>query len=361
MKKNIITLIICLLPLWIFSQIPYGGYYDDAVGKQREELREALYEIINDNITLEYTALWNYFILTDSKPNGKVWDIYSDIPDSTPAYEYTFITNQCGNYSGEGDCFNREHSIPNSWFGGEKFPMHSDLFHLYPTDGWVNNKRSSFPFGEVSNANWTSTNGSKLGACSYPGYTGTVFEPIDEYKGDLARTYFYMSVRYKNINLGQTSLSVFSGADLDPWALSLFMEWHLADTVSAKEIARNEKIYTIQNNRNPFIDYPELASYLWGNDTTNIFAPYIVSDITDYQPRITEIFPNPAHEKITLLFADVIDGKIHITDMVGRVVMTCSIERATEFSINISGLPSGVYTLFLEEKERKEIKKFVIW
>ncbi len=128
--------------------------------------------------------------------------MYSDNPGGTVPYTYNLTdADQCGNYGGEGDCYNREHSWPKSW-SDEDAPMYSDLFHLYPTDGYVNGRRSNYPFGDVGSASWTSMNGSKVGSCSYPGYSGTVFEPIYEYKGDFARSYFYMTVRYYNEDNG---------------------------------------------------------------------------------------------------------------------------------------------------------------
>jgi endonuclease I len=243
------------------AQIP-EGYYDSAEGLTGDELREALMQIIDDQNVESYGDLWTDFQSTDVKPNGEVWDMYSDIPGGTPDYTYTFVVDQCGNYSGEGDCYNREHSFPKSWFGGEVPPMYTDLFHLVPTDGYVNGQRGNYPYGEVANASWTSTNGSKRGACSYPGYTGTVFEPIDEYKGDFARGYFYMLTRYMNLINGWNS-DMLSGDDFSDWARTMLLEWAANDTVSQKEIDRNNEIYAIQENRNPFIDHPEYAQLIW--------------------------------------------------------------------------------------------------
>jgi endonuclease I len=188
--------------------------------------------------------------------------MYSDIPGGSPAYNYIFITDQCGNYAAEGDCYNREHSFPKSWFDDQP-PMNTDLFHIYPTDGYVNGKRSNYPYGEVNSPAWTSTNTSKLGNNTFPGYNGTVFEPIDEYKGDFARTYFYMMTRYMDrVSLWESDM--LSGGDLSSWARSLLMEWHEDDPVSTKETNRNNAVYDIQDNRNPFIDHPGWVEEIWG-------------------------------------------------------------------------------------------------
>ena len=245
------------------------GYYDDAINKSGNTLRVALHNIIKEHDTLSYNDLWQAFYTTDVRTdNGKVWDIYSDKPGYTPSYYFTFGSGQCGNYSGEGDCYNREHSVPNSWFGGSVAPMYTDLFHLYPTDGYVNSKRSNLPIGKVTSATWTSTNGSKVGTSNISGYSGQVFEPIDSFKGDFARTYFYMAVCYMDKNLGVETQSNFSGGDLKPWAKQLLLQWAALDPVSQKEIDRNNAVYGLQHNRNPFIDHPELAEKIFGSDST---------------------------------------------------------------------------------------------
>ena len=260
--KFLLFIFSLFFPLFGIAQIP-PGYYDDAEGLYDEELRTALYDIISPHIVRSYSSLWTYFFDTDRKENGYVWDMYSDVPGGEPAYNYTFFDDQCGIYSGEGSCYNREHSFPKSWFGDQS-PMNTDLYHLYPTDGYTNGQRGNYPFGETENPNWTSTNGSKRGSCSYPGYTGTIFEPIDEYKGDFARTYFYMITRYK-YNVSSWNSPMLQGDGFSEWALSLLLDWHTDDPVSEKEINRNNEVYVIQVNRNPFIDHSEYVSDIWDN------------------------------------------------------------------------------------------------
>ena len=249
-----------------------SGYYDQASGLTGEALQIALYNIIKGHTSVSYDNVWSAFYHTDAKSNGKVWDMYSDVPGGTPPYEFTFGTKQCGSGGGgvEGDCYSREHSFPKSWFN-ELTPMYTDLFHLYPVDQYVNNHRSDNPYGTVSSASWTSLNGSKVGTCSAPGYTGTVFEPIDEYKGDLARTYFYMATRYENVIATWKNNNVNGAAILDgtsypvyqTWYLNMLIQWHIQDPVSPKEIARNDSIFKIQHNRNPYIDHPEYVAAVW--------------------------------------------------------------------------------------------------
>jgi endonuclease I len=281
-------LLIALIITTHLSAQPPTGYYDNAGGLSGASLKTALHNIIKDHTVITYNSIWTHFTSTDVKPNGKVWDMYSDFPGNPP-YEYTFSVDQCYEASApyENYCYNREHSWPRSWVGGDIPPMYTDLFHLYPTDAWVNELRSNFPFGKVNSAVTTTMNGGKLGPNSTAGYSGTVFEPIDEYKGDLARTYFYMATRYEDLIAGWNTNSPQANVILDgtafpafkPWFLDLLMSWHDADPVSQKEIDRNNAVSVIQGNRNPFIDDPGFVQMIWGDG----FEPepqYHVSDFS---------------------------------------------------------------------------------
>ena len=259
----------------VYAQGPNGSgtYYAAADGKKGAALKTSLCGVIYDrneggDLNTAYKALWTHFKTTDAKPNGKVWDMYSN------KREMTFGTDQdTGSGSQEGQYYNREHSMPNSWFGGKVMPMYTDLFHMYPTDKVVNNKRGNNPFGETANPSWKSANDfSKLGPCSVEGYSGVVFEPNDEYKGDFARTYFYMVTCYEeklpnwytSYAESQPTLDGNTYPGLNDWQLKMLMKWAKNDPVSEKETNRNNAVFGIQNNRNPFIDYPGLEEYIWG-------------------------------------------------------------------------------------------------
>ena len=259
-----------------------GEYYKNADGKKGAALKTALCGIIfprdeaGADLDATYKALWTHFRTTDARPNGTVWDMYSN------KREMTFGDDQDkGSGNAEGQYYNREHSFPNSWFGKKVMPMYADLNHMYPTDKVVNNKRGNNPFGETKGESYKSANDfSKLGACTYPGYTGTVFEPNDEYKGDFARTYFYMVTCYEekladwyqNYSDSRPTIDGSSYPGLSSWQLEMLMKWASQDPVSQKEINRNNAVYEIQHNRNPFIDYPGLEQYIWGEKKDMAFS-----------------------------------------------------------------------------------------
>lgn len=336
------ALLILLLAIHLRGQIP-PGYYAGAEGKTGVELQSALHNIIKDHTKASYSSLYAHFKTTDVKTGNVVWDMYSDVPGGSPAYVYHYSSgDECGNYNGEGDCYNREHSWPNSWFGGENYPMYSDLFHLYPTDGYVNNRRSNYPFGEVGAATWTSTNGSKVGSCSTSGYSGTVFEPIDEYKGDFARTYFYMSTRYYTQDSGWPGSPQTVGSQLKPWALAMMLGWHSQDPVSVKEVDRNNRVYGIQDNRNPYIDHPEYANLIWG-------YPVGLEDPLN-APALTSLYPNPAGDACYLQLSTGSKESgytVNIVSLTGISYPVSYTEEDNQLRILLHGVPAGIYVVAL--------------
>ncbi len=278
----IITINIAYL-LGGFSQPPFGYYSgtEDLIG---EELLVELHNIIKDHTQISYTDLWDAFFYTDQRDDGKVWDMYSSC-------NFIFFEDQDTGTGGTSECdvYNREHSFPRSWFGGAIAPMNSDLFHIYPTDKKVNAVRDNYPYGNVGSASYTSSNGSKLGTSSMPGFSGIVFEPIDEYKGDFARSYFYMATRYYN-QIHTWSSEMLNGTQypaFTDWAINVLLEWHQLDPVSSKEIDRNNTIYEeYQFNRNPFIDNPTFANLIWADEPT----PVIITSTPDTQVDVYEYY-----------------------------------------------------------------------
>ena len=259
------------------------AYYAKIDGKSAKSLFDAVHEVVKVGYSsLGYDGLWGAYQHTDLRDNGKIWDMYSDC-------SWTYKSDQCGSYSSECDCYNREHSIPKSWYGDTKSGPGCDIFHLVPTDGKVNGMRSNYAFGEVSSASYT-FDGAKLGSSksititngnTIAGNEGTsiscsaskVFEPRDEYKGDFARGYFGAMIRWAGDHQSFTdgdggkifSSSYSAGSfGLTKYGVALLMKWHRQDPVSQKEIDRNNGIQQTQGNRNPFIDYPYLAEFIWG-------------------------------------------------------------------------------------------------
>lgn len=251
-------------------------YYDDANGKTCAALKSALKKIItNGHIPQPYDNLYSQYEKYDIKPRetgsgsaNVIWDIYSDIPDAKDAYNYNPANNRCGNYNSEGDCYNREHTVPQSWFDHEEIPA-LDYNQVFPTDGFVNNRRSNYLYGEVSAPLWTSSNGSKLGESAIAGISGTVFEPIDTYKGDVARAFFYFVTRYQdNIKGWSNNTAAFSNdtfPSINIFYLQMMIRWNNEDPVSEKEISRNNATYPYQHNRNPYIDHPEYVNAVWNS------------------------------------------------------------------------------------------------
>lgn len=297
MQKHFLSLLALLfcatfsLAEGINSSTSLTAYYAAANGKSNNALRLALQDAIDGHTVVSYKNLGTLMQWSDTEnaDGTHIIDIYSNCNYTTSGpISWSSPTSVGGG-------LNREHTVPQSWFN-EASPMVSDAFHIYPTDGKANGNRSSFLYGECS----TGSSGSsskcketgKLGnsdwkagktSYTYEGQTYTaattydkrVYEPDDEYKGDLARGYFYMATRYAD-KCASWSGGAFGSANngLGAYTAEVMLKWHRLDPVSEKELIRNEAIYgnttynkssMKQRNRNPFIDYPELVEYIWGN------------------------------------------------------------------------------------------------
>ena len=287
MKRTLLFVVCSLFALALAAKsvtpaASLPAYYEKIDGKSGKSLFDAVQTVTKTGYSsLGYDGLWGAYPYTDVHENGYVWDMYSDCTWKS------INSNHCGNYSNECDCYNREHSIPKSWYGGSTSGPGCDIFHLVPTDGKVNGIRSNYPFGEVSSADYNK-HGNKKGSAksititggnTIAGNTGatisasgTVFEPRDEYKGDFARGYMGALLKWagdKAFTEGEGSKTFttnFSTGSfgLTKYGVALLMKWHRQDPVSKKEVDRNNGIQQTQGNRNPFIDYPYLAEYIWG-------------------------------------------------------------------------------------------------
>lgn len=340
-----------------------AGYYAAAAGSTGEGLRTALRNIIRGHIELSYTpGLWNAYYTTDVKPNGKLWDVYADKPGSSAAYEYILGADQCGSVSpsAENNCYNREHTWPQSKFGSTA-PMQTDLYIVYPTDYYVNFSRGDLPYGKAGTATKTFTNGGKIGSNIYPGAPGgSCYEPIDSFKGDLARNYFYVSTCYKNDSGAFATWEMATGARLKPWAAQMLLEWHHMDPVSKKETDRNNAVYALQGNRNPFIDRPEYADCIWGSsDCTFLEATQPVAAAGSVQ-----LYPNPAAGVVTITCDRAVNASgisIKVQDINGREVYATVLQAGvTSMSLAVAEWAKGIYIVQLILPTGTEVRKLVV-
>lgn len=288
------------IPFIGFAQAP-AGYYDAAASLNGYALKTKLSEIISTKyISWHYGDLQQMYNLTDldryydhgAENQTYLLDIYSEIPNGPDNYEYT-SSQMIGSANAEGLGWNREHMMPQSTFYSN-YPMYSDLFFVIPTDARINQLRSNYPYGMAGSPNYyTFSNGSKISRNSTPGsgYTGRVYEPIDEFKGDIARSLLYFAVRYEaklssfNYFTGTTAANDMSPLDgtneraFENWYLALLLQWHEQDPVSQREIDRNNAVFSLQKNRNPFIDHPEWVRQIW-NQTPDAVAPGAPMNLT---------------------------------------------------------------------------------
>jgi len=347
--KKLFTFFLVTLSFWAFAQAP-SGYYNAAVGSSEAALKTKLCAIVGPHTERSYADLWTDFKKTDMRADGKVCDIYSNTTS------FVFSTNQCGNYKVEGDCYNREHSFPKSWFS-DATPMYTDLFHLYPSDGYVNNRRGNDPFGEVGTVSYASNNSyCKLGTSSFPGYTGEVFEPTDSLKGDFARTYFYMVTAYddKVANWSSPHLAGNQYPAFTAWTIAMFLKWNSQDPVGPKERNRNNAIYSIQHNRNPFIDHPELAEFIWGSHKGQSWS--LSSGIDEHKINFS-ILPNPVQNNLSI-DSDEANLSYTIYNLNGQTLLKNQLNGTK--NISVEQLNNGMYLLQLQSGNRKSIQKFIV-
>jgi len=342
-----------LFTLSVSAAIPVG-YYSNLDGKTTADLKTAAFLDIKTHISLKYADLWNYFPQTDYLPSDptKVWDMYSNVVVFFNAHS----------------SMNKEHCVPNSWWGGPTVDneyAYSDLMNLFPANGSINMSKNDNPLSEVGATTPAGNNGvSKSGSSITEGYTGSGFEPADEYKGDFARTYFYMATCYQDYTTWKTSTTgeyqITGGVypSFQPWAIPLLLKWVRMDPVSEKEQIRNETVYRLQNNRNPFVDFPQLAEYIWGNKKDSVFRLNAATGFDTPLARTLSISPNPAKDRIQLNFEENA-GTFHyaIYSMTGSVVLSGNTDSPV---ISVSGLTSGVYSCVVDIASEKLVSKLII-
>lgn len=360
-----------------------AGYYNNATSTGYTLKTQLKTIVTNGHNPQSYGAgLWSLYnnSLRDNfyENDGSLLDIYSENPTGTDPYNYTGTSQQCGNYNNEGDCYNKEHLIPNAYFGEGQLPMYSDAHHVVPSDGKVNGWRGNLPFGVVSG---TATNGCNAGATNTPcktannskignnlnsgyssGFSGKVFEPVDEFKGDIARTFFYFATRYQDdmddfYSAAANTLEVkamFDGTTnkvFNSTFLNILLTWHANDPVSPKEVAFNNAIYTFQGNRNPFIDHPEYVASIWG-------TPASINKF-DLDSKVT-VYPNPAISNKINILSEVEVDLLRFININGQVVLSIENPVSDGGPITLSNLPQGFYILTIDTAEGSVVKKIIV-
>ena len=355
--RKISTLLLGFLFSLTLAQAP-ANYYNGTSGLTGSDLKSKLSQIITaGHSDRGYKALYTAYKTTDTdnfyEKDGSVLDMYSENPTGPDPYNYQHGLKQCGNIGTvEGICYNREHIIPQSLFS-ENPPMVSDVHHIRPTDGKVNGYRSNYPFGKVASATITSQNGSKVGSSGSAGYGGTVFEPIDEFKGDIARMVMYFVTRYENSLSGFNSGNLLGGSafpGLQSWELEVLKTWAAKDPVSEMEIVRNNASYAFQGNRNPFIDNPQWITDIWG--PANLAT--VESNISK---SVFVLYPNPVKNgELNVKGEDLSKiGNVQIFDTTGKLVQTISQPFKNGNKILLNKLPKGVYILKADQQSEKYI------
>jgi endonuclease I len=361
MKKNYFSALL-LVAAFGFAQAP-ANYYNSATGTGYA-LKTQLYNIIKNNsnsaTTSSYGDLWTLYTQTAFRDNyyendGTLLDVYSEKPAGPDSYSYTSTSQQCGNYTGEGNCYNREHTVPQSVWSSA-YPMYSDAHFVLPSDGFVNGKRSNFPYGKVQNATYTSTNGSKLGnnlnSGYSAGYVSTVFEPIDEFKGDVARCLLYFATRYQNL-VSSWTYDMLNGSSDQVYTntfINILLTWNNSDPVSSYEIAKNNRVYQFQNNRNPFIDHPEYVASIWGS----------LLQKTTFEPIVdVVIYPNPAvANRINIQTQNAITS-IELFNLNGQIVNLITNPIKVDNTITLENIPQGFYLLRINSENQSITKKVI--
>ena len=271
MKRFILSTLLLLSVVCALAQKEYYTSVDGVKGGA--ELKTALYELIKNHKKISYGSgedkTWGAFYTTDAViENGqrRVLDMYSS--------EKRYFGSKGSAVSG----MNIEHSVAKSWWGGNQNNAYCDLHHLNPSDQNANSRKSNYPLGELTSVSWD--NGvTFVGKANIDGSSMNAFEPCDEYKGDFARTYMYMFTCYQDLTWEYTWMNYEKSTypTLKPWAVELLLKWHKQDPVSEKEVNRNNAVYAVQGNRNPFIDYPQFADYVWGDSINYVF--HLTGDI----------------------------------------------------------------------------------
>ena len=355
MRSKVLFLLIVLCS----SLLAQEQYYRKAEGLRGTQLKEALHDLIQPSYVLAYGGgvgkTWTGFWYTDQMENMQVRDRYSNVvrylnPDMSA------VSNM-----------NIEHIWANSWWGHVKNNAYCDLFNLYPADATANGRKSNNPIGIVDGT-VSYTNGvTKVGKSS--SYRAdsliTAWEPADQWKGDFARTYFYMATCYSHMTSLWTTTEGLLTVDpnspllMRPWVYNLMLEWAEADPLDEIEQQRCDAIYEIQGNRNPFVDYPELCYYIWGNKSDEQFYCSEEHGAEIFVPAASEeidfgLHPlsRPFSAKVQVRGRGLNEGaSLAVTDeyfTLDKATLSANeIHEGTDVSISVTPTEEGTYTTML--------------
>ena len=381
--KKFYTFLSFLCVAVTFAQIP-AGYYSTATGTGYT-LKTQLFNIINGHTDRGYDGLWTMYGVTDRDhsydDDNTILDVYSENPTGPDPYSFDYQTSQCGTYSAEGGCYNREHTVPQSYFGSQATPMYSDAHFVLPTDGKVNGWRDDHPYGIVagtpspcnigaSNTPCRTLNGSKLGLNRNSGYSAgysqKVFEPIDEFKGDIARCLLYFATRYESQLAGFYAATsseakvMFDGTSdhvFSPTFLNILLTWNTMDPVSAREITRNNAIGATsrQGNRNPFIDHPEYACQIWSAACLALSNENFTSVDSD-----VSVFPNPANNHQVTVSSQVYIDTIQLFTINGQLLQEIKNPNIQNNGYTLENLPSGFFFMKITSNGTTITKKLIV-
>lgn len=359
MTKNI--LFAFLLFGFISIAQPPAGYYNSATGTGYT-LKTQLYNIIKNHNDRGYSGLYTTYLTSDKdfyyENDGTLLDNYSENPLGPDAYNFTYGINQDDGTGGnnEGERYNREHLIPQSVFNATT-PMYSDAHFVVPADKKVNAQRGDLPFGKVGSTNWTSLNGSKRGNNSNSdyaaGYSGLVFEPIDEFKGDIARNLLYFATRYQDVVAGYNYVMFNNTADqvfAQPF-LNILLTWNQQDPVSQRETDRNNAIYARQGNRNPYIDNWNYVTAIWGQP--------LASAQFDLDSQIL-VYPNPSNTHCITVESSKHIMAIDLITINGQLIQHQENPISINSIINFANIPIGFYFLKIKLDSIEITKKISI-
>ena len=344
------------------------NYYDLMDGKSREALKEAAGECVSEHLRLEYKKLPNSWVNTDVYPDlyenfrgemcKRFWEMYSDSI-------YLIFPGQAGPAAFSINKMQREHVVPKSWwkdysktdptnkeYNIEYTPAYSDLWNLLPSDGKANNAKSNWPLGETMENPKFNNEVTKVGVPKegLGDGVGFVFEPADEYKGDFARIYFYVATVYADLPWTDDRNTMYERTawpTLRPWAVEMLLDWSRRDPVSEKERNRNDAVEVEQGNRNPYVDFPELAEFIWGVRSEQTFYVAEQPGLEPTGPGDTSVdfiesdikaFAGPTDDGFSIL-TDVVG--LRVVDISGKTVLFESEARPGDSFL----LPPGLYII----------------